>query len=273
MSLPNDSAPLDRVRVWGISFVPWTLARTVDEVERLIEVGRPRYFMTVNLHTAMLINDDPAMRTVADGAAFALADGMPLVWAARLRGKRLPERVAGADLLPALCERAAVRGYRLFFLGGPPGVGAAAAANLSARFPRLQVVGIESPPFRPTTAEEDAELLERIRAARPHVLLVAFGQPKGELWVQRNSPDLPGTICVQIGGSLDFPAGRINRAPRWMQRTGLEWVYRLSCEPRRLFGRYARNAAFVARMLVADVLRRKRREDRGTSVRGDAGSH
>lgn len=240
-------------------FVPWTLGQTVDEVERLIGSCRPAYFMTVNLHTTMLIHDVPEMRAVAAGAAFINADGMPLVWASRLRRRRLPERVAGADLVPALCERAARNGHRVFFLGGAPGVGERAAANLQARFPGLNIAGIESPPYRPMTVQEEAELLERIRAARTHLLLVAFGQPKGELWVHRHSPALPGTVCVQIGGSLDFAAGRINRAPRWMQRTGLEWVYRLAQEPRRLIGRYARNAAFVGRMLFSDFQDRGRR--------------
>jgi N-acetylglucosaminyldiphosphoundecaprenol N-acetyl-beta-D-mannosaminyltransferase len=255
----NPLSSPDSVWVWGVSFAPWTLARTHDEVERLIESARPRYFMTVNLHTAMLADEDPALRAALDGAAFALADGMPLVWASRLRPTRLPERVTGADLFPALCERAARRGYRVYFLGGPEGVGAAAAANLTARYPGLQIVGVESPPYRPTTPQEDAEQLDRIRAAKPHLLFVAFGQPKGELWVHKNSPLLDGTICVQVGAALDFAAGRIGRAPGWMQRTGLEWAYRLWKEPRRLSGRYARNAAFVARMLVADLDTRTRR--------------
>jgi N-acetylglucosaminyldiphosphoundecaprenol N-acetyl-beta-D-mannosaminyltransferase len=240
-----------------VPFAPWNFSRTLDEVEHLIEKGRAAYFMTVNLHTTMLIDNSPAMRDVVAAAAFVVADGMPLVWASRFRPRRLPERVAGADLVPAICERAAQKGYRLFFLGGAPGVGEKAAANLSARFPGLQVVGIESPPYRPTTPVEDTELLERIRATQPHLLFVAFGQPKGELWVHQYSPALVGTVCVQIGGALDFAAGRIRRAPRWMQRVGLEWVYRLSCEPRRLFTRYARNALFVGRMLIADLCSRE----------------
>jgi N-acetylglucosaminyldiphosphoundecaprenol N-acetyl-beta-D-mannosaminyltransferase len=262
MAEMSSSDGSDPVWVWGVPFVPWTLARTVDEVGARIDAGRPSYFMTVNLHTVMLIHEEPALRGVVDGAAFVLADGMPIVWASRLRRPALPARVAGADLVPALCERAARLGHRVFFLGGGPGVGAAAAEKLTARFPGLRVVGIESPPFRPTTPGEDAELLDRIRAARPHLLFVAFGQPKGELWVHRNCPALDGTVCVQVGGSLDFAAGRISRAPRWMQRTGLEWCYRLSREPRRLFVRYARNAAFVVRMLVADFATRPKRAGR-----------
>jgi N-acetylglucosaminyldiphosphoundecaprenol N-acetyl-beta-D-mannosaminyltransferase len=247
------------VRVWGVPFVPWTLARTIDEVDHLVAARAPRYFMTVNLHTTMLAAGDPAVQAAIAGAAFVVADGMPLVWASRLRARRLPERVTGADLFPALCSRAAQRGYRVFFLGGPPGVGAAAAEKLVARFPGLQVVGTESPPYRPLTAREEAELLDRIRAAAPQLLFISFSQPAGDTWVHRHHAALGGAVCANIGAALDFAAGRISRAPRWMQRTGLEWAYRLSREPRRLFGRYARNAAFVARMLFADFQDRKRR--------------
>lgn len=249
------------VWVWGVPFAPWTLPRTVDEVERLVEAGRPQYFMTVNLHTTMLAAEDPGMRAVVGGAAFVLADGMPMVWASRFRRPHLPGRVTGADLFPAVCERAAEKGYRVYFLGGPPGVGETAARSLVTRFPGLQVVGVESPPYRTPTAEEEQDQLNRIRAARPHLLFVAFGQPKGEVWVHKNSPALGGTVCVQVGAALDFAAGRISRAPRWMQRTGLEWVYRLSREPRRLAGRYARNAAFVARMLARGLTARGRRDE------------
>jgi N-acetylglucosaminyldiphosphoundecaprenol N-acetyl-beta-D-mannosaminyltransferase len=252
MSASNSLLQVDPVWVWGVPFAPWTLAQTVDGVERLVEAGRPIYFLTINLHSAMLATENTAFRAAIDSAAFVVADGMPLVWASWLRPVRLPERVTGADLFPALCERAALKGYRVFFLGGPPGVGAAAAAAFQARFPGLHVSGVESPPYGQTTPEEEEALLQRIRLARPHLLFAAFSQPKGEIWLLRNSPALEGTVCVQIGASLDFAAGRISRAPRWMQRAGLEWVFRLSREPRRLIGRYARNAAFVARMLMAD---------------------
>jgi N-acetylglucosaminyldiphosphoundecaprenol N-acetyl-beta-D-mannosaminyltransferase len=251
-------SPDEPVRVWGVPFVPWTLARTVDEVDHLVAARLPSYFMTVNLHTTMLAAGDAAVRAAIDGAAFVVADGMPLVWASRLRARRLPERVTGADLFPALCARAAERGYRVFFLGGPPGVGETAAARLAARFPGLQVVGTESPPYRPMTPGEEAELLDRIRAAAPQLLFISFSQPAGDLWVHRHCAALGGAVCANIGAALDFAAGRISRAPAWMQRTGLEWAYRLSREPRRLFGRYVRNAAFVARMLYADFQDRKR---------------
>jgi N-acetylglucosaminyldiphosphoundecaprenol N-acetyl-beta-D-mannosaminyltransferase len=251
MSSANMTTRPSPVRVWGLPFAPLTFSQTLDAVDRLVAEGRPSYFITMNLHTAMLAWQDPKMWAAAEEAALVLADGMPLVWASRRGRRRLPERVAGSDLLPALCARAAVNGYRLFFLGGAPGVGEEAVRALRQRFPGLQVVGAEAPPFRPLSSEEEEALLGRIRAARPHLLFVAFGQPKGEVWLWEHYQQLGVPVCVQVGAALDFAAGRVPRAPGWLRRTGLEWAYRLWREPTRLAGRYAHNAAFLLRMLAA----------------------
>lgn len=254
----DDRAP---VWVWGVPFAPVTFEQALDRVDQLIEAGRPQYFITANLHYAMLTAEDPRLAEVNRKAAFIVADGMPIVWASRGRPRRLPERVAGSDLVPALCERAAQRGYRVFFLGGAPDVVQEACRKLHERFPGLQIVGIESPPFRPLTPEEQAQLLARIRDARPHLLFVAFGQPKGELWMAEHCPSLGVPVSVQVGATVDFLAGRVQRAPRWAQRIGLEWAYRISREPRRLTSRYARNFLFAARMLARDFFHSRGRRD------------
>jgi len=242
--------------VWGLPLSPVTFPQALDAVERLIRAGRPSYFITANLHYAMLTDQDPRLDAVNRGAALVLADGMPLVWASRWRPARLPERVAGSDLVPALCERAARRGYRVFLLGGAPEVGAEAARRLCERFPGLQIVGVESPPFRPLSAQEQAELVARVRAARPDLLFVAFGQPRGEFWLAEHYQALGVPVCAQVGATLDFLAGRVPRAPRWLQRLGLEWVYRLYQEPARLARRYANNLLFAFKMLARDLLAR-----------------
>ena len=141
----------------------------------------------------------------------------------------------------------------MFLLGGADGVAEEAAQRLGDRYPGLQIVGIEHPPFREQTPDEEKCLVERIRAARADLLFVAFGQPKGERWIDRNLERLAVPVSVQVGASLDFAAGRVRRAPRWMQKCGLEWAFRLGLEPRRLFSRYARNAWFIARMLTLEV--------------------
>lgn len=250
------AAPLPPpVRVWGVPFAPLTLAQTVDAVDALIARGEPSYFITANLHYVMLTHENPDLVAINDGAAFILADGAPIVKAARALATPLPERVAGSDLIFLLCERAARRGHRVFLLGAPPGVAEEAAAALTARYPGLTIAGVACPPFRALSEDEHEALLAEIRDTRPDLLFVAFGQPKGERWIAENLARAGVPVAVQVGASLEFAAGRFARAPRWMQRGGVEWVFRMLQEPRRLTSRYAANAAFLGRMKLRRLLR------------------
>jgi N-acetylglucosaminyldiphosphoundecaprenol N-acetyl-beta-D-mannosaminyltransferase len=241
--------------VWGLPLACVTYHQTVDLVDRLIARRKPAFFITANVHYAMLSAGDSRLQALNQRAAFIVADGMPLVWYSRCSGRPLPERVAGSDLIYLLCLRASQRRYRVFLLGGSPGVADEAAARLQARYPGLHIVGVESPPFRDQSDDEDAALVERIRAATPDLLFVAFGQPKGELWLDRNCERLGVPACVQIGATLDFVAGRVRRAPQWVQRLGLEWAYRMFKEPLRLAPRYARNGLFLLRATLGDLWR------------------
>lgn len=238
------------VWIWGVPFAPYTLDQAVAAVVELIRDGSPSFFITAPTHYAMLTEECADLREINERAAFIVADGKPLVWASRMLGKPLPERVAGSDLIFHLCEESARQGFRVFLLGGGEGVAEQAAQRLVARYPGLQIVGTECPPFRDPTPEEEDALLDRIKRAAPDLLFVAFGQPKGERWIIRHYQALGVPVSVQVGASLDFAAGRVKRAPRWMQKSGLEWVFRMLLEPRRLAGRYARNAWFVLRRLV-----------------------
>lgn len=240
--------------IWGVPFTPVTRGEAADLVASLIEARVPSYFITANTHYVMLTRDHPDLRTINDHAAFILADGAPVVWASRLAGTPLPERVAGSDLIFDICEQGARKGYRVFLLGGQEGVGEQAARRLTERYPGLQIVGIESPPFRKPTPEEHEQILERIRTAKPDILLIAFGQPKGERWMFENYQATGVPVSVQVGASLDFAAGRVSRAPLWIQKICMEWAYRLCLEPRRLFSRYARNAWFILQMLIGSLL-------------------
>jgi len=257
----------DPVWVWGIPLTPLTLAETVVAVGDLIEMGQPAYIITANTHYAMLAAKDAELRAFNAHAAFIVADGAPLVWASRWHGSPMPERVAGSDLIFELSAVAAKRGYRLFFLGGAKGVAEEAARRLGARYPGLQVVGTECPPFRELTAEEQDALAARIRSTRPDILLLAFTQPKGERWMYRHLAELGVPVSIQVGASLDFAAGRVRRAPRWMQKAGLEWAFRLGLEPKRLFTRYARDAWFIAGMVTRDLgqVARQRQSPRSTT--------
>ena len=242
-------------RVWGLSLAPLSRPEAAEAVAALIDAGQPSYFITANAHYAMVSHGDPALRAINEDAAFLLADGAPLVWASRWRRAPLPERVAGSDLIYDLCAQAAARGDRVFFLGGPSGVAQAAADRLKERYPGLIVAGVACPPFRALSDSEQAALIGQIRDARPALLFVAFGQPKGERWIRQHLDVLGVPVCVQVGASFEFVAGCVRRAPRWVQRIGMEWAWRIGTDPRRLGPRYARNAAFLLRMVLNDLRR------------------
>ena len=236
-----DLAPRRTVHALGLPILPVTFAETLDAIDRLIAEGQPNYFITANLHYAMLSSRDERLKAVNREAAFLLADGFPLLWAARLNGQRLPERVTGSDLIYKLAERAAQKGHKIFFLGGAPGVADAAASELCRRYPGLQIAGVEVPPFRAPTAEENARLVERIRESEADVLLVALGQPKGELWLWENRQALGVPAAVRV-----------------------EWAYRMRREPKRLAPRYFQDALFLLRRAFVGLFtccRRKPEED------------
>jgi len=253
---PRDYQP---VWVWGLPLVPDTFEQTLNRIDRLIAAGHPSFFITANLNYAMLADADDRLKRVNERAAFLVADGMPLVWWSRLGPRQLPERVAGSDLVYALCERAAAKGHRVYLLGAAPGIAEEAKTALVSRYPGLQVVGVECPPFRELSPDEERDQLDRIRAARPDILFVALSQPKGELWIADRVNRLGVPVAVQVGASLDFVAGRVRRSPMWMRKTGLEWFFRLAQEPRRLARRYLDNGVFLIRAVFAARFRRERR--------------
>jgi N-acetylglucosaminyldiphosphoundecaprenol N-acetyl-beta-D-mannosaminyltransferase len=179
-------------------------------------------------------------------------------------GTPVKERVAGADLFGALAERAAEAGYRLFYLGAAPGVAEKAAAVLAERYPGLNVVGTFSPPVMPwEELARDEETLRRIREAKPDVLFVAFGAPKQEMWLDAVRDRLGVPVGIGVGAAFDFAAGTVKRAPRWMQRVGLEWLFRLTQEPRRLWRRYL----FVDSRFACYVLKEKFRGRKAAAQR------
>ncbi len=244
-----------QVTIWGVPFSRLTLAETLRHIDALIAAGRPSYFITANLNYNMLTARHPELAAVNQHAAMILCDGMPMVWWSRLTTTPLPERVAGSELIYALSQWAARKGYRIYFLGGAPGVAQAAANKLRERYPDLQVAGVDCPPFRPLTREEEAALTQRIRASRAEIVYLALGQPKGEQWMARLQGQMGSAVCVQLGASFDFVAGGVPRAPIWIQKIGLEWAFRLVQEPRRLAGRYQNNGRFMLGQVARDVTR------------------
>jgi N-acetylglucosaminyldiphosphoundecaprenol N-acetyl-beta-D-mannosaminyltransferase len=218
--------------------------------------GAPGYVVTPNAHHLVLLQQDPLLRETYNRALLVVADGVPLLWAAELLGMHLPGRVNGTDLFEALCARAAREGLRVFLLGGREGAAQAAAARLTARYPALNICGIHCPPMNFEKNEaRSQEVLQAISDARPHLLFVGLGAPKQEYWMYRNCRQLGVPVSLGIGVSFEFVGGVVPRAPRWMQRTGLEWLHRLGSEPGRLWKRYlfgnAKFCVLVARQWVA----------------------
>ncbi|MEL6109489.1 MAG: WecB/TagA/CpsF family glycosyltransferase [Planctomycetota bacterium] len=185
-------------------------------------------------------------------AAMILADGQPIVWRSRCGSDPLPERVAGSEMIHHLAERASQQGWGIYFLGGEPGVAQACAEKLQQCYPGMRIAGVESPPYRPLSEAEQAEQDQRILDSKAELLLVAFGQPKGERWIHQNYERLRVPVSIQLGASFDFIAGTAKRAPKPFQRLGLEWLYRMMTDPVRLIPRYGANAAFLAKSLIRD---------------------
>ncbi len=240
--------------VWDTPFAVLDMAGTVHLADEIIRAREPEYFVTANLNYLMLIESFPQLMEVNRSAAAVLADGHPIVVRSRFGIHPLPCRVAGADLILELAKRSAEKGYRIFLLGAADGVAEAAAAKLQQLYPGVQIAGCYAPPFRPLSSAEHAAMVERIRVSQPDILLVAFGQPKGELWIYQHLQELSVPLSIQLGASFDFLAGTARRAPPLWQKLRLEWLYRLSQDPRRLGPRYAANFLFLARRLGRDLL-------------------
>jgi len=237
--------------ILGINVSAINLEQALSIIDDWIARRAPHYVCVSNVHSIMESWDDPALRRIHNEAGLVTPDGMPLVWISRRRGLDHVNRVYGPDLLLDLCEHSVPHGYRHFFYGGAEGVADRLADHLHTRFPGLQIVGTYTPPFRPLTPEEDAQVVERINKAQPDIVWVGLGMPKQEQWMHIHVNRLAVPVLVGVGAAFDFHSGRKRQAPCWMQRSGLEWCFRLFSEPQRLWRRYLRhNPRFVGLLLL-----------------------
>jgi len=216
------------LRILGIPIHDVTLDEAVEQAAAWVKEGSAHQMATVNPEFVMAARRDPAFRAVLEGADLCLPDGVGITLAARYLGRPLRERVAGVDLVEALAARAARDGWRVFFLGAAPGVADRAASILAARYPGLTVAGTHAGSPR---REEEDDIVRRVREAGADVLLVAYGAPAQDLWLARNLARTGAKVGVGVGGAFDYIAGVAPRAPRWMRRVGLEWLYRLIRQP------------------------------------------
>ena len=226
------------IAILGVPLDNLTTGEAIEAIENMVRSGDPHYVVTANVDFLVQARKDVELRSILLDADLVLCDGTPLLWASRLLGNPLPERVAGADLTPLLIELAEKKRLRLFFLGATPDSIEQAMSNLRHDHPDLRIAGHYSPPFRNLLEMDHDEIKRRISEARPDILFVAFGCPKQEKWIAMHYRQLGVPVAIGVGATIDFLARRVTRAPLWMQRSGLEWVYRLAQEPRRLFRRY-----------------------------------
>ena len=244
-----------QIEIMGAFVDRVTLDQAVQRTREFILSGLSHQIVTVNVDFIRLAQEHDDFMDVINHSDLAIADGMPLVWASGWQGDKLPERVTGVELVDRCCGMAAEEGYRVFLLGGEDGVAQAASEILSDRHPGLQVVGAYSPPVGPFSEEEERNMVNMIKEANPHMLFVAFGAPKQDMWIAKHRDELQVPVAVGVGGVFNFLTGRVRRAPNWMQQHGLEWLFRVMQEPRRLWRRYFLQDMPIITQMAFDAVR------------------
>lgn len=242
---------MERVNIVGVGVSAIDMQLALETIAGWIERHERQYVCVTGVHGVMESQRDAALRHIHNRAGLVTPDGMPMVWLSRLHGHPQVRQVCGSDLLLACCERSVGTGHRHFFYGGAPGVAQRLVDRLRRRLPGLTVVGVHTPPFRALTAAEDDAIVAAINAAGPDIVWVGLSTPKQERWMDAHRGRLDASVLIGVGAAFDFHAGLKQRAPRWMQQGGLEWLFRLAAEPRRLWRRYlVNNPAFVWRVLL-----------------------
>ncbi len=231
----------NRVNVLGVGISVLNLRTALAAIAGAVRERRKGYICVTGVHGVMEAQDDAAFKKILNGAFLCTPDGMPMVWAGKLNGHREMSRVYGPDLMLDVCAWSETSGAKHFFYGGADGVAKLLAQKLKTKFPKLEVAGTFTPPFRALNADEEKILADQVRAVRPDILWVGLSTPKQEKFMAEFLPKLDATLMIGVGAAFDFHSGRVRQAPRWMQRSGLEWFYRLCREPRRLARRYFRN--------------------------------
>ncbi|HUJ42875.1 MAG TPA: WecB/TagA/CpsF family glycosyltransferase [Opitutaceae bacterium] len=244
---------IPRYNVLGTGISALNLPTARDAVLGALAGRHKSYVCTADLRVVNLAAEDATFRAQLNASFLTTPDGMPLVWLGRRWGHRTVGRVYGPDLMLAVCAATASTGHTHFFYGGAPGVADELRNRLETRFPGLRVVGVRSPPFRPLTAGEEADLAAEVAAARPDLFWVALGVPAREQFMAAHLSRLDTTLMLGVGAAFDLLAGRVRQAPRWIQRSGGEWLFRLCLEPRRLAPRYLRHLPLFALRIAAQL--------------------
>jgi N-acetylglucosaminyldiphosphoundecaprenol N-acetyl-beta-D-mannosaminyltransferase len=242
-----------RVNVLGVGISVLNLRMALAAIAGAVRDRHKGYIGVTGVHGVMEAQADASFKNILNRAFLCTPDGMPMVWMGKLHGHREMSRVYGPDLMLEVCAWSETSGCKHFFYGGADGVAEELSARLVVRFPKLQIVGCYTPPFRPLNAAEELELQQRVHAAGPDILWVGLSTPKQEKFMAEFLPKLDATLLIGVGAAFDFHAGRARQAPRWMQRSGLEWLFRLICEPRRLGKRYLKNNPLFALKIAGQL--------------------
>ena len=249
---------IERVNVLGVGISILNLQTALDAIVNAVRERRKGYICVTGVHGVMEAQEDKFFRKILNDAFLCTPDGMPMVWAGKLNGYTKMRRVYGPDLMLDVCAWSETNDCRHFFYGGADGVAELLAEKLKARFPKLQVAGTYTPPFRPLNFEEEKQLQAMVHAAKPDIFWVGLSTPKQEKFMAEYLSKLDVALMIGVGAAFDFHSGRIKQAPRWMQRSGLEWFYRLCCEPRRLAKRYFKNNPLFLLKIIGQFCKLKK---------------
>lgn len=251
------------VDLFGVRFSDLTRDELCERIERVVRADAHMYIVTANVDHIVRCQTDPLFRDAYNNAGTVVCDGKPLIWMSRLFGMPLKEKLSGSDLVGDLSEFAAKSGLSVYFFGAADGVAAKTAENLQQRIPDLKIAGVCSPPMEFYRDDaQTAAAVESISQARPDICFVALGSPQQEIWMYKCHRECGAAVMIGVGASFDFLAGRIKRAPRWMQSAGLEWVWRLCLEPRRLWRRYLIDDMRIIGLFWRELWRHRMRQTR-----------
>ena len=235
-----------RINILGVGISAIDMDLALRSIEHRIDAAEPNYVCVAPAHSIMDAYQDGGFRRILNSSGLTTPDGMSLVWILRFLGHKEVARVYGPDLMLAMCQYGVEKKYRHYLYGGELGVAEALASRLTDRFDDLQIVGTHSPPFQRLTEDEDRAIIEKINSANPDIVWVGLSSPKQERWMAEHLGKIEAPVMIGVGAAFDFLSARKHQAPRWIQRSGFEWLFRLASEPKRLWPRYRQYPKFVA---------------------------
>ncbi len=246
---------LETSNILGVGVSAINMGIAIEQINNWIDAREKHYVCVTGVHGVMESQRDENLRQIHNAAGMVTPDGMPLVWLNRWYGHKHVERVYGPDLLLAVCERSLQAGWSHYFMGGGPGVADTLIMKLKERFPGIKLAGSYCPPFRPLTEVEDNTMVDEINQSKADLVWVGLSTPKQEYWMAKHLGEINAPVMIGVGAAFDFHAGLKKQAPHWMQRSGLEWFYRLLSEPERLWRRYLTNNPAFVLLILAQLLK------------------